>query len=64
MNAVELIEILEDPDQWSRFDVAAAKILLQEKGINISGKKIKIMTAAKENELKSQRTLSNSSLHF
>jgi len=59
METSELMEILEHPDQWSRFDCAAASILLKEKGVEITDKKIKVMAAAREDFLRSQRTISN-----
>ncbi len=59
MDVGELMEILEHPDQWSRFDVAAAKILLAEKGIGITNQKTKVLTTAREDYLKSQRTIEN-----
>jgi len=61
MDTNELMEILEHPDQWSRFDGAAAKILLENKGIMLTDKKIKIMAAVRQDQLTRQRTISHSS---
>ena len=59
MDINKLMEILEHPDQWSRFDCAGANILLKRKGGVISDKEIKAITASREQYLKSQRTIPN-----
>lgn len=57
MNNNELPEILEKPDKWSRFDGAAAKILLTEKGMDITNSKVKLLMDERDDQLKATKTI-------
>ncbi|MES2776790.1 MAG: hypothetical protein V4722_21605 [Bacteroidota bacterium] len=59
MSRQELMDILAYPDKWSRFDSIGAKILLAEKGVEVSDTELKKMELEREQKITTERTISN-----